>query len=221
LKWSDYHIFSACSLFLTCIYSRTLTDIQLKDLESLHRALTVLHKEYHVPHVVISSIPLGNWLREVLPPDLQPPDSDSEHLLCISSSVTPESPELSAVYAQTVPLLPGYFSGVGDLFSALLLAHFEPGDVSPGAPGTAVSRAASQALTKTHAILRLTHAHAERLPEDERQPTDDEKDRTDPLRKTRRMRGRELRLVQGQDILRGIGLSDVREMQAWSGFWDV
>ncbi|KAJ7282025.1 Ribokinase-like protein [Mycena rebaudengoi] len=189
----------------------TLTDIQLKDLESLHRTLTVLHKEYHVPHVVISSIPLGNWLREVLPPDLQPPDSDSEHLLCISSSVIPESPELSAVYAQTVPLLPGYFSW----------PHFEPGDVSPGAPGTAVSRAASQALTKTHAILRLTHAHAESLPEDERQPTDDEKDRTDPLRKTRRMRGRELRLVQGQDILRGIGLSDVREMQAWSGFWDV
>ncbi|KAJ6624850.1 Ribokinase-like protein [Mycena sp. CBHHK59/15] len=199
--------------------SRTLTDIELKDLPSLRRALAVLHEEYHVPHVVVSSIPLGDWLKAALPENVQPSESDSSHLLCISSSATPESPELSAVYAQTVELLPGYFSGVGDLFSALLLAHFDPSGSSSNSTGTPVSRAASQALTKTHAMLRLTHEYSETLPEDERQATDDEKDRTDPLRKTRRMRGRELRLVQGQDILRGIGLSQIREMQAWTEFW--
>ncbi|KAJ7626294.1 Ribokinase-like protein [Mycena polygramma] len=193
----------------------TLTDVELKDLPSLRRALTVLHEEYHVPNVVISSIPLSSWLKVALPTSLSSDlDPDSNHLLCISSSATPGAANLSAVHAQTVQLLPGYFSGVGDLFSALLLAHFTPDDASP------VSRAASQALTKTHAMLRLTHEYSETLPEDERQATDDEKDLADPLRKVKRMRGRELRLVQGQDILRGNNLKDVREMQPWTGFWE-
>ncbi|KAJ6561154.1 Ribokinase-like protein [Mycena vulgaris] len=192
----------------------TLTDIELKDLPSLRRAFTVLHKEYHVPHVVISSIPLAEWLKAALPATLSAGlDPEANHLLCISSSATLDSSSSSIVHAQTVQLLPGYFSGVGDLFSALLLAHFAPGDAS------AVSRAASQALSKTHAMLRLTYEHSETLPEDERQATDDEKDLADPLRKVRRMRGRELRLVQGQDILRGTALPDFREMQPWTAFW--
>ncbi|KAJ7132204.1 Ribokinase-like protein [Mycena epipterygia] len=186
----------------------TLTDIPLKDLPSLRRALTVLHDTYHVPNVVISSIPLAAWLKAALPASLSAGlDQDSNHLLCICSSAAS-----MAVHAQTVQLLPGYFSGVGDLFSALLLAHF--------VDDTSVSYAASQALTKTHAMLRLTHEYSETLPEEDRQATDDEKDRADPLRKVRRMRGRELRLVQGQDILRGIGLKDIREMEPWTGFWE-
>ncbi|KAJ7876294.1 Ribokinase-like protein [Mycena leptocephala] len=182
----------------------TLTDVELKDFPSLRRALTVLHEEYRVPNVVISSIPLAGWLKAALPTSLSSNlDSESSHLLWAN---------LSAVHAQTVPLLPGYFSGVGDLFSALLLAHF----VAPDG----VSRAASQALTKTHAMLRLTHEYSQTLPEDERHVSDDEKDRLDPFRKVKRMRGRELRLVQGQDILRGINLPDIREMQPWTGFWE-
>ncbi|KAJ7746795.1 Ribokinase-like protein [Mycena maculata] len=196
----------------------TLTDIELKDLPSLRRALTVLHEEYRVPNVVISSIPLAEWLKGALPSSLSAGlDPDSKHLLCISSSTTPGASSTSEVHAQTVQLLPGYFSGVGDLFSALLLAHFVPNGASSGSG--AVSRAASQALTKTHAMLRLTHEHSKTLPEGDRQATDDEKDAADPLRKVRRMRGRELRLVQGQDILRGIGLKDVRELEPWTGFW--
>jgi pyridoxine kinase len=197
-----------------CASHRTLTDIELKDLPSLRRAFKILHEEYHVQNVVISSIPLGAWLKAALPPSLAAGlGSVSSHLLCISSSAAPNSATLSTVHAQTVELLPGYFSGVGDLFSALLLAHYIPN----GPPS--VARAASQALTKTHAMLRLTYEHSETLPEDERQATDDEKDLADPLRKVRRMRGRELRLVQGQDILRGIGLKDIREMQPWPAFW--
>ncbi|KAJ7623606.1 Ribokinase-like protein [Roridomyces roridus] len=189
----------------------TLTDIVLKDLPSLRRALTILHQDYHVPNVVISSIPLSPWLKDALPASISSNlDPDANHLLCIASSATTDT---STVHAQTVQQLPGYFSGVGDLFSALLLAHYDPQSPS------AVSRAASQALTKTHAMLRLTHEYAETLPEEDRQGTDDEKDAADPLRKVRRMRGRELRLIQGQDILRGIGLQDTRELQPWADFW--
>lgn len=68
-------------------------------------------------------------------------------------------------------------------------------------------------------MLCLTYDHSQTLPEDERQPTDDEKDRVNPLRKTKRMRGRELRLVQGQNILRGVGITEARQMEPWIDFW--
>jgi pyridoxine kinase len=45
-------------------------------------------------------------------------------------------------------------------------------------------------------------------------------DKENPLRKTRRMRGRELKLVQGQDLIRGTGIKDFRNMMRWDGFWD-
>jgi len=194
---------------------------------SLRRALDILHKQHRVPNVVISSIPLKPWLSSALPPSIQPQSpSGPAHLLCISSSLSTlpnghiPSVKTSTVHAQCVPLIPGYFSGVGDLFSALLLAHFHP-DLKPSTiNATPLSEAASQALTKTYALLHMTQARASALPEEERLPTDDELDEEDPMRKTRRMRGRELKLVQGQDILRGVGVRDVKDMMRWDGFWD-
>lgn len=129
--------------------------------------------------------------------------------------------ERSVVHAQCVPLIPGYFSGVGDLFSALLLAHFHAEQETEELFATPLSAAVSQALTKTHAILMVTQAQAESLPEEERLPTDDELDAKDPLRKIRRMRGRELALVRGQDLIRGVGITHVRDMMHWDNFWDL
>jgi len=84
-----------------------------------------------------------------------------------------------------------------------------------------LSYATSMAVTKTHAILSVTYEHAQNLPEEERLPTDDEKDALDPERKIRRMRGRELRLIQGQDIIRNTDIADCRRMEAWTEFWNV
>ncbi|TFK39690.1 bud site selection protein 16 [Crucibulum laeve] len=211
-----------------------LTRIKLKDLVSLQRALKILHEEYYVPNVVISSIPLKSWLLDSLP-DAIKPSSDSENLLCISSSTTPiSSPSssismttplsssTSTIHAQCVPTLPGYFSGVGDLFSALILAHFLPHSTPANPQCTPLSAAASQALTKTHALLQATHDYAMTLPEEERLPTDDELDAANPLRKTRRMRGRELGLIKGQDIIRGVGIDETntRRLQLWDQFWE-
>ena len=201
---------------------RILTKTELKDLPSLRYALKMLHEEYHVPNVVISSIPLRQWLVEALPLHIRS-SIDSDSLLCLSStsSTNPQqTQDLSVIHAQCVPPIPGYFSGVGDLFSALLLAHFDPNNAISSPLRTPVSLAASQALTKTHAILRLTDEYVQSLPEEERQPTDDEKDTADLLRKTRRMRGRELRLVQGQDIIRGVGHCVLRQMEHWATFWE-
>ncbi|KAG6902347.1 hypothetical protein C0995_001144 [Termitomyces sp. Mi166 len=204
----------------------TLTDTKLEDLPSLREALSIIHEKYHVPNVVISSIPLTSWLASALPSVIGH-ETDTEQLLCIVSSSSPDSTQgKPIVYAQSVPLIPGYFSGVGDLFSALLLAHFphpttSNTDFSPKSTSMRpIAHAAAHALATTHHILRLTHAHAITLPEHERLPTDDEADSAEPLRKTRRMRGRELRLIQGQAAIRGVGL-DVKPMVVWEGFWDI
>jgi pyridoxine kinase len=77
----------------------------------------------------------------------------------------------------------------------------------------------SLALTKTHAILRLTENHASSLPPDERTTTDDELDEKDPERLIRRMRGRELRLVQGRKILSGDAMGELRWLKEWVDFW--
>jgi len=64
--------------------------------------------------------------------------------------------------------------------------------------------------------------HDSAFPEEERLPTDDESDGEDPMKKTRRMRGRELKLqvMQGQDILRGVGVRELKDMIRWDRFWD-
>ncbi|KAG2011990.1 bud site selection protein 16, variant 2 [Coprinopsis cinerea AmutBmut pab1-1] len=201
-----------------------LTEVKLKDFASVQRALAILHKRYHVPDVVISSIPATHWLWESLPSAIKPP-SDSGFLLCLSSSVPDthspsDSNSLSVVHAQVVPLIPGYFSGVGDLFAALLLGHFNPIETPKCPESTALSIAASAALAKTHALLEITHEQAMKLPSEERLPSDDELDRVDPLRRTRRMRGRELALIQGQDIIRGKEVDKARVLKLWDGFWD-
>ena len=246
-----------------------MTDIKLEDLASLQRALKILHEQYNVPNVVITSIPLNPWLSTALPTSIHLLPSNStcsssssssfpsrsaspfssisveqqqheqglttnSHILCISSTIDPishtSSTALSTVHAQIVPLIPGYFSGVGDLFSALLLAHFHPSSSSPSPSpssssssisSTPLSHASSLALSGTHGVLLLTHSNTLSLPEEERLPSDDELDRKTPLRKIRRMRGRELALIKGQGIIRGEEEVVRRDMIPWNDFWDL
>ena len=197
-----------------------LTDVKIEDTASLHKVLDILHHKYQVPHVVISSIPLRQWLRGILPPNDHPipTEEDAEdQLLCMTSSRVPGQDTESSVHSACVPLIPGYFSGVGDLFSALVLAHLPPPHTN--APEPPLAHAVAHALAKTHALLALTHEYAAALPAADRLPTDDERDAAEPERKIRRMKGRELRLVQGQDIIRGTTLED-RRMDLWEGFWE-
>jgi pyridoxine kinase len=167
-----------------------------------------LHEKYQVPNVVVSSIPMKPWLAAFLPEGI--PNDQPTDLLCISSS-RGDPGKNSVVHACAVPLIPGYFSGVGDLFSALVLAHFDPDGKSP------LPDAVGKALSETHEIIQLTHAYSQTLDEADRTTTDDELDKEDPMRLVRRMRGRELRLIQGQDIIRG--KCECRQMKAWESFW--
>jgi pyridoxine kinase len=212
----------------------------------LQNALTILHETYSVPNVVISSIPVAKWLRDLTPPYIRSAVSDQERsLLCLASvraagaaataegAGTSSHRRRSAVYAGCVPLIPGYFSGVGDLFSALVLGHYFPSpssstppDINNPPPSSSslsslppLPRAVSLALTKTYAILRLTEEYASSLPPEDRTTTDNELDEADPERRIRRMRGRELRLVQGRRILSGEAMGELRLLREWDNFW--
>lgn len=198
-------------------------------MKALKNAFRILHEEHRVPHVVMSSMPLREPLRSDVPSAFRSYEQDpileinGGDLICISSSYD-ESSKSSTVHAHIFPSIPGYFSGVGDLFSAMVLAHFhpQPTSPSPSPPGsTPLSLAVSSALSKTIALLRLTHQRAlSEVPEEDRTTTDEEKDRADPERVVRRMRGRELRLIEGQALLRdGAGIPST-PMKLWVRFWE-
>ncbi|KAI0247911.1 Ribokinase-like protein [Lactifluus subvellereus] len=187
-----------------------ITETKILDRTSLQNALTDLHETYPVPNFVISSIPVAKWLRDLTPPHIRStPISDQEQsLLCLASVRRRRVNRSSSIgrLRRLRPLIPGYFSGVGDLFSAFVLGHYFPSP-SPPPPDTSnpsppppsllsylppLPRAVSLALTKTHPILRLTEEHASLLPPEDRTTTDDELDKAGPSG---------LRLVQGQKIL--------------------
>ncbi len=195
-------------------------------MDTLRSAIKILHDEHHVPNVVLSSIPLKRWLLDALPSDIRPAqlndvdDCEDAFLLCISSSKQPGQDPSPVVHAQCVSCIPGYFSGVGDLFSALVLAHYEP-EKEHALDSSPLAHAVSLALAKTHAILTLTHEYSKSLPQDEQLPTDDEMDADDAMRRVRRMKGRELRLIQGQDIIRNLKDVEPRKLVTWTGCWSV
>jgi pyridoxine kinase len=184
---------------------------------------------------VISSIPVEKWLKDLTPSHIRSVVSDHEQsLLCLASvratatadgdddDANASSRLRSTVYAACVPFIPGYFSGIGDLFSALVRGHYLPPSSSPAPPDSnppPLPHAVSLALTKTHAILRLTEAHVSLLPAEDRPATDDELDEADPERRVRQMRARELRLVQGRRILSGEAMGELRSLKEWNDFW--
>ena len=283
---------------------RTLTGIKLDSMRTIRQALRTLHEKYKVPNVVMSSMPIKDFIREALPKDLCPDflingtrsstepfeikeTNSTSALICISSSYiqpdtnTGDSDEISVIHAHILPCIPGYFSGVGDLFSALVLAHYNTPSGPSSLPDltdfplshtsspkrvsaldaddendhyhTPLSLSTTFALTKTFSILQLTDLLSRSSPNPgentaEKDATDEEKDKEDPERRVRRQRARELRLVQGRDILKWVPDSPawrkdrgsvvlfklgkgngvkvttlvevmVREMRVWKGFW--
>lgn len=214
---------------------RLLTHIQIDSVTSLQKVFRLLHKEYQVPHVVISSIPLSNalamtipeWLRTVSSASVVATESPNvgESLLCVTSSALAEDSKVpSVVHALHIPRIPGYFSGVGDLFSSLVLAHFHPSSTVNDPSQTPLSSAVTKSCQTTHALLWRTHRYSMSLPEEDRTDSDAELDSRDIDRKVKRMKGRELRLVKEQSLILGKGLDSdgggLQRMRAWSQFWD-
>ncbi|EJU03862.1 bud site selection protein 16 [Dacryopinax primogenitus] len=214
-----------------------LTGVKLESESTLREALRILHTLHGVPHVVISTVLPTPELAASLPAHVLAPQTNGlpEHSpylgdvqLVVSSSVLPEDErkdgKVSTVHVGSVKQIKGYFSGVGDLFSALVLAHF-PGrsDPPPPAPDTPLSRATARAVASVQGIIVSTHHYVQTLPEEERPETDQELDGQDGERRVRRMRARELRLIQGREYILN---PDERgkmggRMVPWTDFWEL
>jgi pyridoxine kinase len=126
----------------------------------------------------------------------------------------------------------GYYSGVGDLFSALVLGHYyenskssnlEMSNTTSDAQNP-LSQATIMALQKTYHVLLSTRSYVQSLPLTETEPneTDEEKDAKDPKRVVTRMKDRELRLIQEQEFLRSkdVNKEYASYMIPWEGFWE-
>ncbi|KAF8516628.1 hypothetical protein JB92DRAFT_2236061 [Gautieria morchelliformis] len=197
------------------IILKLLTQIQINSVSSLQKIFRILPKEYKVLHVVIPSIPLSDALAGTFPEWLRTETSDSvgsrswtrvsEPLLCVTSSALAEELEVpSVVYSLYMPRIPGYFSGVGDLFSALVLAHFHNFSSVNDPSQSPLSYAIAKSGQTTHVLLRRMHRHSmSLLPAEDRTISDPELDARDIDRKVRTMKGRELRLVKDQGLILG------------------
>ncbi|WRT66510.1 pyridoxal kinase [Kwoniella shivajii] len=224
-----------------------LSGINITSLDTLHTALQQLHTVNSLPHVAFSSIPLPialvssmnlpcppssytNLLPNPIPPwydavgDGEPED---EVLVCFASSQEEEHME---TWAFALPTIRGYFSGVGDLFSAMVLAHFENPDSHSDLPPLA--HAVSKALLTVQQILLRTHLYSlaqtttsgTATPRPLHHPSNDQhvipsdaeldainpSNPKDPKRKAKRMRLRELRVVQERALIAEGG-------QGWPG----
>lgn len=232
------------TISLTCMI-RLLSGITITSLETLQNALKKLHIVNQLPHIAFSSIPLPISLVESLSLPAPPPSytrllpqplppwydavgagaPDDEVLVCFASSWLDGQME---TYAFALPTIRGYFSGVGDLFSAMVLAHFKNPEANPNL--SPLRSAVSKALLTVQQILLQTHVHSlaqtevfgtatprplhhpsDPLPADSVIPSDTELDALkplnpkDPKRKARRMRLRELRVVQERALIQDGG----------------
>ena len=97
--------------------AQVLAGQDITSLASLHQVLDTLHMTYGVPHVVITSLVLPADDMEKLSMKSTMPDGRPAMLLVGSSRQ--ERP-----WYLTFPSQGEYFSGVGDLFAALVLARF-------------------------------------------------------------------------------------------------
>ncbi|ORY32844.1 bud site selection-related protein [Naematelia encephala] len=221
-----------------------LSGSKITDMASLQDSLKQLHTTYGLPYIALSSIPLpASKVRALALPS--PPSSYIDML--------PESPPLwyEAVasahseddvlvsfastylhgrletWAFALPTIHGYFSGVGDFFSAMVLAHFDDAGSEPQAFVSAVSKAllaVQQILLRTH-LYSLANANPSGMATPRPMhgsnltsviPSDAELDALipadvkEPKRKARRMRIRELRVVQERALI-------AIESEGWPG----
>ncbi|WWD03134.1 pyridoxal kinase [Kwoniella europaea PYCC6329] len=217
-----------------------LSGISIVSMATLHTALRQLHTSHSLPHIAFSSIPLPISLVTKLDlpapppsymcllPDPIPPwydavgvgEPEDEVLVCFAS--TWENEELET-WAFALPTIRGYFSGVGDLFSAMVLAHFNNPESQSDLPP--LPHAVSKALLTVQQILLRTHLysliqtgtsgtatprplhhsssehHGSVIPSDAELDAIGPVNPKDPKRKAKRMRLRELRVVQERKLI--------------------
>ena len=195
-----------------------LSGVQIKDMASLVKAVEVLHGEFGVPHVVITSVSFPSLDTTGILSD----STEPKQLSVIGSTSTSDGK--SRIFQLSVPSLPCFFSGTGDMFAALMVVRLREA-VSKSTPDLSntpswkstddisathlpLARATELALASMQEILARTMiARDAELAKLEGEATkgesEEEKKKEMHLRKTR---AAEVRLVRNLDCLRSPGM---------------
>lgn len=90
---------------------RRLSDVKITSLPKLQEAITKLHRTHHIPHIIITSVSFGT----------QEGTESSETLSVVGSTRRADgSPRFFKI---DVPKINSFFSGIGDMFAALILVR--------------------------------------------------------------------------------------------------
>lgn len=201
-----------------------LTDVKIVDARSLLLALKTFHTRFGIPHIVISAVSLPEEEAALLgfaplAPSTVPGGGRRRQLICAGSSLvsSPSVPLSTVAFGIGFPELSEHYEGVGDVFSALILARFPPHPPSTQPlesssnphPVSPLARTAELAIASLQGVLRHTRKHALLLAkgrEDLLVPKEGEA----AEERVKRLRMVELRLVQSHEEL----LNPVVEFQA-------
>lgn len=152
-----------------------LSGVQITDLGSMARAIGVLHKEFGVPHVLITSVRLPATGRNTpVGGEGRQGDLGREGKLTVVGSSATEGLGCR-LFRVTVPALPVFFSGTGDMFAALTVARLRQMAMQAGVLETAswksgdevgatdlpLAKATEMVLASMHAVLKDTAAKYE------------------------------------------------------------
>ena len=144
-----------------------LSDVKIHDLATMNQAITKLHQASKVPHVLITSIRLPTTAAST-PTTTSQSSSNSAKISVIGSTATSNmKPRLFRI---TVPALPVYFSGTGDMFAGILVARLRQAaqdgkvldkvnwrsDDNVAGPDLPLAKAVEKVLASMHAILKET-----------------------------------------------------------------
>ncbi len=135
---------------------RTLSGIKIVDMDSLKLAITTLHEQFRIPHIIITSVAF---------PEVGATPSLSVVGSTFTSKATPR------IFKVQIPAIDCFFSGTGDMFAALMLVRFRqavyeiPGLNQTGAwvskddveaTSLPLAKAVELVLASMHAVLTQT-----------------------------------------------------------------
>lgn len=147
-----------------------LSEVKIHDLASMKQAITALHQQHRVPHVLITSIRLPPTASNT-PTQTDEDLAATAKLSIIGSTARGDmSPRLFRI---TVDALPVFFSGTGDMFASLMVARLRQAaqdadllnrpswrsadDVEP--QDLPLAKAAERVLASMHVVLKDTAEH--------------------------------------------------------------
>lgn len=191
-----------------------LSGVKITDLRSMHAAIETLHAEYKLPHILVTSIRLPAS-QSATPSTLERDLSGAATLSVVGSSCTAGG-NRPRVFSITVPALPIFFSGTGDMFAALMVARLQQEAAAAGLLGTEswqspdevaaedlpLAKAAEKVLASMHVVLKDTAARYERQAESLRFEGGKDGEDEETLRHLKLTKAAEVRVVKNAQALR-------------------